>query len=92
IEEVFVIGGAELYNQVLKNDPELIERVFLTEVSAEKELEMDAFIELLEPWKRQEPHVWTAYLATKGLDAEFAQHNNEAGFRFSYQIYSPSRS
>ncbi|KAG7919093.1 hypothetical protein KL927_001222 [Ogataea polymorpha] len=88
IEEVFVIGGAELYNDVLRTTPELVDRLLLTEVSTEKELEMDAFINVGSLWKRDDPQVWKSYLASKGLENEFSQDNREADFQFSYHIYS----
>ncbi|KAG7746216.1 hypothetical protein KL911_000434 [Ogataea haglerorum] len=88
IEEVFVIGGAELYNDVLRTTPELVDRLLVTEVRTEKELEMDAFINIGALWRKQDPHVWKSYLASKGLANEFSQDNYEADFRFSYHIYA----
>ncbi|CAI8507710.1 unnamed protein product [Pichia kudriavzevii] len=43
IEEIFIIGGAEVYNQLMRENYDLIDCIYLTEVRNEETLDMDAF-------------------------------------------------
>lgn len=86
-EEIFIIGGAEVYNQLLSHSSELIDRIFLTEVKTTSQLPMDAFFKLdNKKWKKTD-HL-LQYLETKNLHNEFETEGNEEGeFKYDFTLW-----
>lgn len=87
VEEIFVIGGAEVYNQMLVHSSELIDRIFLTEVKTTAQLPMDAFFNLdTTKWKKT-PHLFK-YLESKNLHEEFTlEGNQEQEFKYDFTLW-----
>lgn len=90
IEEIFIIGGAEVYNQLLSHSSEQIDRIFLTEVKTESQLPMDAFFKLdTTKWKKTD-HL-LAYLESKNLHKEFKlKDNEEDDFKYDFTLWEKS--
>lgn len=87
VEEIFIIGGAEVYNQLLFHSTEMIDRIFLTEVRTESQLPMDAFFKLdTGKWKKT-GHL-LSYLESKNLHKEFQLEGNEEGeFKYDFTLW-----
>ncbi|ODV86744.1 hypothetical protein CANARDRAFT_6317 [[Candida] arabinofermentans NRRL YB-2248] len=87
--EIFIIGGAEIYNHLLANDSDKIDRIFLTEITHDDSLPMDVFIKI-DPaiWEKKDISVLHNYLKTKSLHEEFELlGNEEKGFKFDYTLW-----
>lgn len=89
IEEIFIIGGAEVYNQLMQENHESIHRIFLTEVHHDNKLEMDSFFNLdSQKWQKKVHSDLLKYLETKGLHEEFnLTDNNENGFHYDFTLW-----
>ncbi|AWU77679.1 uncharacterized protein C5L36_0D04100 [Pichia kudriavzevii] len=89
IEEIFIIGGAEVYNQLMRENYDLIDCIYLTEVRNEETLDMDAFFELDQSkWSKCESAVLHCELEAKKLHKEFELvGNNENGFTYDFTLW-----
>jgi dihydrofolate reductase len=89
IEEIFIIGGAEVYNQLMKDNHDLIDGIYLTEVSHNANIEMDAFFNLdMDKWVKTDESELKQALAAKGLQNEFKfKGNHENGFDFEFTFW-----
>lgn len=89
IEEIFIIGGAEVYNQLMKENSDLIDAIYLTEVKYGNQLEMDAFFNLdTKVWCKSPDDKLVEYLKSKKLDEEFTTCNNvENEFTYDFTLW-----
>lgn len=89
IEEIFIIGGAELYNQVMKENSDLIDFIYLTEVRHPDRLEMDAFFNLdSKVWGKSPDTKLVEYLKKKNIDKEFTTCGNlENDFTYDFTLW-----
>lgn len=92
IEEIFIIGGAEVYNQLMKENYDHIDAVYLTEIShqnTEDKIEMDAFFNLdHDLWRKTEGSKLKELLESKGLHEEFTLNGNvEKDFVFDFTLW-----
>lgn len=89
IEEIFIIGGAEVYNQLMKENSDLIDAIYLTEVKHGNQLEMDAFFNLdTKVWCKSPDDKLVEYLKSKKLDEEFTTCNNvENEFTYDFTLW-----
>lgn len=89
IEEIFIIGGAEVYNELMKEHSDLIDAIYLTEVKHGNQLEMDAFFKLdTKLWKKSPDQKLIDYLKTKQLDEEFVTCGNvENDFTYDFTLW-----
>lgn len=92
IEEIFIIGGAEVYNQLMKENHKYIDAIYLTEISnqnPENKVEMDAFFNLDHGlWQKAEESKLKEILESKGLSDEFKLTGNvENDFGFDFTLW-----
>ncbi|KAG0683357.1 ribosome assembly [Pichia californica] len=89
IEEIFIIGGAEVYNQLMCDNHDIIDSIYLTEIENDKKLEMDAFFNLNKSiWIKSEETKLTEYLQKKELHEEFQLNDNkENEFSYSFTLW-----
>lgn len=89
IEEIFIIGGAEVYNQLMQESHESIDRILLTEVHHDNNLEMDSFFNLdSKKWEKKVHADLLKYLESKGLHEEFnLTNNNENDFHYDFTLW-----
>lgn len=86
IEEIFIIGGAEVYNQLMTESHDLIDSIYLTEVINDNKIEMDAFFNLDKNiWIKSDDKKLLDNLKLKGLHEEFTLSNNQEN-EFSYNF------
>ncbi|VEU23774.1 DEKNAAC105052 [Brettanomyces naardenensis] len=90
IEEIFIIGGAQLYNSVMNNASSLVDRILLTEIRTNKNLEMDTYFDLdTDQWEKRLESELAMYLGTKGLDGKFQLSGNTEGeFGYDFTLWS----
>lgn len=89
IEEIFIIGGAEVYNQLMKENHDLIDAIYLTEVSHGNKIEMDAFFQLdTNLWQKSDSRKLKEQLELKGLHEEFKLTDNEENdFMYNFTLW-----
>lgn len=91
IEEIFIIGGAEVYNQLMAENHSLIDSIYLTEVShpQAREIDMDSFFNLnMDKWEKCDHEKLHNYLERKGLHMEFnVSGNEENDFRYDFTLW-----
>ena len=89
IEEIFIIGGAEVYNQLMAQNHDLIDTIYLTEISHNDKLDMDAFFKLdTKLWKKSDQQELTNRLRLKGLHEEFQLTDNQQNeFTFHFTMW-----
>ncbi|GMM27901.1 dihydrofolate reductase [Martiniozyma asiatica (nom. inval.)] len=89
IEEIFIIGGAEVYNQLMESNYDIIDRIFLTEVTHDKILPMDAHFNLdKSKWEKLSSNSLNSYLESKNLQNEFEiTGNDENDFQFEFTLW-----
>lgn len=89
IEEIFIIGGAEVYNQLMAENHNLIDSIYLTEISHNNKLVMDAFFKLDKSlWAKSDKQELINRLRLKGLHDEFQLAKNlENDFTFDFTLW-----
>lgn len=80
VEEVFIIGGAQVYNSAISAPGNIVDRIFLTEIRSSTKVDMDTFLKLdAEQWEKQNVDDLEEYLKSKGLGGEFQLCGNREG-------------
>lgn len=89
IEEIFIIGGAEVYNQLMAENYDLIDSIYLTEIINDNKIEMDAFFNLdRNTWIKSDNNRLLDNLKLKGLHEEFTLSNNkESEFSYNFTLW-----
>lgn len=89
IEEIFIIGGAEVYNQLIKDHHDLIDAIYLTEITYKDKLEMDSYFNLdKDLWIKCDNEKLKKVLESKGLHEEFEVTGNiEDEFKFDFTLW-----
>ncbi|ODQ77602.1 hypothetical protein BABINDRAFT_163329 [Babjeviella inositovora NRRL Y-12698] len=89
VDKIFIIGGAEIYNSVIKDARTT--RVLLTEVHAEGAVEMDTFLDF--PWFNEENAGWaraprTALQSYIGPEIVLPEQDiSEGSFVYNYSLF-----
>lgn len=93
IEEIFIIGGAEVYNQLMNDSHDLIDAIYLTEITSKDTVEMDAFFKLDKSlWQKCDHIRLRKELEAKKLDKEFElTGNEEKDFKFDFTLWEKSQ-
>lgn len=89
IEEIFIIGGAQLYNSIMEEASNLIDRIFLTEVTCTRPVEMDTFLQWeSKDWNKQPEGELIKYLEWKKLEGKFQLNGNEEGdYKYNFSMW-----
>lgn len=88
IEEVFIIGGAQVYNSAMSAQGHIVDRIFLTKISSSVKVSMDTFLKFdAEQWEKRSSDDLEEYLKSKGLGGEFQLSDNKEGeFEYSFLL------
>ncbi|GMF05730.1 unnamed protein product [[Candida] boidinii] len=93
IEEVFIIGGAEIYNQLLLSNSNNIDQLLLTEVKHKDgesvDIPLDSFINIDKTiWSKSSTEALSEYLESKGLKDSFTlTGNEESDFVYDFTLW-----
>lgn len=87
VEEVFIIGGAQLYHSAMDQVPCAIDRIFLTQVTSDKPVEMDTYFNM-DTIKWQKTDKLGEYLESKGL--KYDTENTEGDFQYEFTLWEPA--
>ncbi|OWB77056.1 hypothetical protein B5S32_g1215 [[Candida] boidinii] len=93
IEEVFIIGGAEIYNQLLLSNSKNIDQLLLTEVKHKDgesvDIPLDSFINIDKTiWSKSSTEALSEYLESKGLKDSFTlTGNEESDFVYDFTLW-----
>lgn len=91
IEEIFIIGGAEVYNNIMQEHANLIDDIYLTEVrhSNGDKVEMDAYFQLqTAKWGKCPDTELKSILSSKSLtDFSVLTDNEEDCFIYDFTLY-----
>lgn len=83
IENVFIIGGGEIYNECLKDG--IVDQVLLTQISSDEQVEMDTFLNIdLDNWTKMDIGKYWEAIGLSGFEVE----NSESDFKYQFTLYS----
>ncbi|CUM66538.1 uncharacterized protein PRCAT00004207001 [Priceomyces carsonii] len=85
VEKIFVIGGSEVYNQLIKTDE--VSHILLTEITNSNAVEMDTWLDFPiyqegSQWKKQPGHKLKAFTGY-GLDPEQELKQDDYCYKFT---------
>ncbi|QPG72949.1 hypothetical protein FOA43_000253 [Brettanomyces nanus] len=89
IEEIFIIGGAQLYKTALDKASHMVDRILLTEITSLEQLQLDTFLALdSTQWEKRFETELSSYLVSKGLADEFQlTGNHEGNFQYDFTLW-----
>ncbi|CDK26758.1 unnamed protein product [Kuraishia capsulata CBS 1993] len=91
IDQIFVIGGAELYNQLLslpETEDYSVENIFLTEITSDKDHAMDAFIQMDNTqWRKASSAALQGHLEKYELTGFELENNEEGDYKYDFTLW-----
>lgn len=86
IDKIFIIGGGELYNQVIDN--KLVNRLLITEIETNKDTPMDTFLKfnLDEDWKKNSVLELREFVNNEEID--WKTDIEEGDYKYNYCLYT----
>ncbi len=89
VEEIYIIGGAEVYNQLMKKHEDMIDAIYLTEITHNDKIDTDTYF-LFDKnlWIKCDTEKLKKVLESKGLHEEFEVEGNiENNFHFDFTLW-----